>query len=134
MSAIVGGVFALAGGWIVQEQTRKRDHEARLWTRRADAYVALMRWRMSRPSEEDYPNPYQLETADERWRNEGFPLLAEISLFAGPRVQELVAKHPYLFQSVGDFSDMKPGELASISREDVGTAPTNRRIGRRSSE
>lgn len=119
LSTALGGILALFGGALVQLQTRKRDHEARMWTRRADAYVALMQWRLSPPDDERIANPYHLEQAEADWREKGFPLLAELSLFAGPELSKLLEDKPYLFQAVNAFADMKPGELAELARCDV---------------
>jgi hypothetical protein len=42
--AVVSATAALTGVVITQRATRRREHLARVWGKRADAYVKLMRW------------------------------------------------------------------------------------------
>jgi hypothetical protein len=42
--AVVSATAALTGVVINQRATRRREHLARVWGKRADAYVKLMRW------------------------------------------------------------------------------------------
>jgi hypothetical protein len=83
LSSLVSGLLALAGVVLTQWWSRKRDREARLWDKRADTYVALMRWRLQPPDDVAIADPRQLAEVTEEWTEAVYPLLAELSLFGG---------------------------------------------------
>jgi hypothetical protein len=66
-SSLVGGALALAGVVLTQLWSRRRDHEARLWQRRADAYVALVKWRMTSPDPVAIADPRLLAEIRQPW-------------------------------------------------------------------
>ncbi len=118
-SSVVGGLMVVAGVALTQAWTQRRDNEARLWSRRADACVALLRWRLEPPDDTQIPNPIRLQEATEQWKSRAYPLLAELSLFGGSRLQGVLRAHPYLFQAVDAFAQMPPGDVAALVRDDL---------------
>ena len=129
LSSVMGGSLTLAAVALVQWSTRRRDYDARLWSRRADAYVALLQWRLSPPDEDKIPSPYHLAEAREAWRERAFPLLAEVSLFGGTRITEIIANNSYLFQAVDVFAEMSPGQLADFARTELASSDGGSRRG-----
>lgn len=125
LSSLTGGLLALAGVLLAQTWAMRRDREARLWTRQADAYVALMRWRLSPPDDVAIPNPQDLAEAEQEWKEQAYPLLAELSLFGGPDLQAVFKQSPYLFQAIDQLAKIRPGELATVVHADI-TAGTRR--------
>jgi hypothetical protein len=125
LSSLIGGLLALAGVLLAQMWAMRRDRDARLWTRQADAYVALMRWRLSPPDDVAIADPEQLAEAEQDWKENAYPLLAELSLFGGPDLQAVFKQSPYLFQAVDQLAKIRPGELAEVVRADI-TAGTQR--------
>ena len=128
-STVMGGLLTLAGVDLVQRSTRRRDYDARLWSRRADAYVALLQWRLSPPDEDKIPSPYHFAEARDAWRERAFPLLAEVSLFGGTRITEIIADNSYLFQAVDVFAEMSPGQLADFARTELASSDGGSRRG-----
>lgn len=125
LSSLIGGLLALAGVLLAQMWAIRCDREARLWTRQADAYVALMRWRLSPPDDVAIANPRDLAEAEQEWKENAYPLLAELSLFGGPDLQAIFKQSPYLFQAVDQLAKIRPGELADVVHADI-TAGTRR--------
>ena len=119
LGSLIGGVLTLAGVLLAQMWAMRRDREARLWTRQADAYVALMRWRLSPPDDVAIANPHDLAQAEQEWKENAYPLLAELSLFGGPDLQAVFKQSPYLFQAVDQLAKIRPGELAEVVHADI---------------
>jgi hypothetical protein len=132
LSSLTGGLIALAGVVLTQWWTRKRDREARLWARRADAYVALMRWRLQPPDEVAIGDPRLVAEATLAWTEDAYPLLAELSLFGGPGLQAILTKTPFMFRAAGELAKMSAAQLATLVQEDldstVASPPRPRRV------
>ena len=119
LGSLIGGFLTLAGVLLAQMWAMRRDREARFWTRQADAYVALMRWRLSPPDDVAIANPYDLAQAEQEWKENAYPLLAELSLFGGPDLQAVFKQSPYLFRAVDQLAKLRPGELAEVAHADI---------------
>ena len=119
LTGLTGGLLALAGVVLAQWWTRRGDREARLWARRADAYVALMRWRLQPPDPVAIADPRLLSEATQAWTEDAYPLLAELSLFGGPGLQAILTKTPYLFRAAGELAKMPAAQLATLVQKDL---------------
>jgi len=108
---------------VSQVSAHRRDREARLWTRRADAYVALMRWRLSPPDDVAIANPRLLAEAQQEWEESAYPLLAELSLFGGPDLQAVLRENKHLFGAAERLGALSTGELAALVQRDLASHP-----------
>jgi hypothetical protein len=119
VTGVGGGFFALGGAALTQWWTRSRDSEARTWSRRADVYVALLKWRLAPPDEVAIANPRDLAEAKQNWTEAAYPLLAELSLFGGPNLQDILNKTPYLHQAADALASMPPATLSWLAQKDL---------------
>jgi hypothetical protein len=121
LASALGGCLVLLGVALTQSATRRREVENHFWARKADAYVALIRWRLEPPDDEQIANPHHLAEAEEAWKKSVYPLLAEASLFSGPNIRRLLGEEKYLWRAVGRLASLTPTELAEQARQDLTT-------------
>ncbi|GAA1937492.1 hypothetical protein GCM10009797_33960 [Nocardioides hwasunensis] len=131
VTALLTGVLVLLGVLVTQQSITRREHRARAWERRANAYVGLMRWRLDPPDDTNINNPEQMDDMHDAWLQRAYPLLAEASLFGGPRVRAILEQERYLFQAARRLASTKPGDLAELSRDDLAVASADPRHWRR---
>ena len=73
----------------------RRDREARLWTRKADAYVALMRWRLSPPDEVAIAKPRDLAEAEQEWKENAYLFLRSLAYSEGLISKQIASQSEY---------------------------------------
>jgi hypothetical protein len=119
LSGVGGGALALAGAALTQWWSQRRDRNLQIWSRRADAYVALMRWRLAPPDEIAIADPRLLAEATLEWSEQVYPLLAELSLFGGPALQVILTRTPYLHRAAQELAKLTPTQLSTLAQGDL---------------
>jgi hypothetical protein len=112
---VSGGLVALAGVLITQDWTQRREHEGRLWTRREDAYRALMQWRLGAPDEPELADPEDFREASEAWLERGMSVIAGLSVFGGDVIQAALRDEQSLFHLTRSLSALPTRELCQLA-------------------